>query len=132
MQEAPTSGINMLMNFRTLIEIAARSPLDPVLKLAKKLRVKLDVELNDSGIDLVWIERNNGQSGSASEVMNALCAFADEHSLPVRLLVLQNHPKLRRYYERFGFEGDPEDYVSPEDYDEFADYEETYMVRDPR
>lgn len=120
------------MNLRTLIEIAARSPLDPVLKLAKKLRVKLDVELSESGIDLVWIERNNGQSGSASEVMKALCAFADEHRLPVRLLVLQNHPKLRRYYERFGFEGDPEDYVSPEDYDEFEDYEETYMVRDPR
>lgn len=72
--------------------------------------VSLELDLHDHNTLMLGIWRTGehgggGQKGSGAEVMNYVCALADQNEVELMLDVIKSTPRLIEYYGQFGFRG---------------------------
>ncbi len=83
---------------------SASAEIDALRDYADRLGVQLTVQDGLNGIDLEWLcRRPCAPPGTGTEVLSALCSYADRAGRPVRLIVLAGRERLLTFYNRFGF-----------------------------
>ncbi|MBL6082004.1 hypothetical protein JMJ56_28905 [Belnapia sp. T18] len=84
---------------------SASAEIDTLRDYADRLGVQLRVQDGLNGIELEWLcRRPCALPGTGSEVLSALCSYADRAGRPVRLIVLAGRERLLTFYNRFGFD----------------------------
>lgn len=94
--------MNLFENHRAL-----ETALNDLIVKALDRGMKLELTYSDREIEMHWIARRSAAKGSGAEVINRLCAIADQFGMPISLYAFGADPGLMAYYERFGFVEDP-------------------------
>lgn len=131
------SEINEKLESNDSSNEALGKALEDLCQEALKKGVNLDLIVDDNSIGVVWIERGlRAEKGTATPIMQELCAIADNYQLPLCLHAAGGMIGLVDYYRKFGFEPEHElEYDNDDDHaisyskEEGADIE---MWREPR